>query len=62
MANDGYANGPQISTAHGNGNSHLTLRFHASKTIGAIVRSTTHHVPGGFRTGHASENVFKSSF
>jgi len=51
-----------VCTAHGIGTSHLFLRLHALKILGAIVRSTRHHTPGGFRKGHASENVFKLSF
>ena len=51
-----------FSTAYGSGNSHLSLRLYALKILVAIVRSTTHHKPGGFRKGRASENVFKLSF
>ena len=54
--------GLSVSTAHESGNSHLSLRFHALKNLLAIVRSNTHHTLGGFRTGHASENVFKLSY
>ena len=62
MANRGYANGPQCFHRPQKLKFSFVPSFSRLKIPVVGVRSTRHHALGGFRMGHASENVFKLSF